>query len=86
MVAREDVGGLGVIARPCARILAERSGGSIEVFLDEKDIAIGESIVDSVGADRDRGSLGAAQGDHCGDLNDFDYYVDQLLKRIAKRN
>jgi hypothetical protein len=115
------------IAKQCARILAERSGGRVETFLDEKDIEVGESIADSIRTSieqcdeflvllsrysKDRPwvliEMGAAWGlrkpiiaviDKVGpkempdiispykatDLNDFDQYVDQLLKRMTKR-
>lgn len=115
------------IAKQCAKLLAERSGGRVEVFLDEKDIQVGESIADSIRArieqcdeflvllsryskDRPwvliemapRGGLRKpiiALIDKVGpkempdiispykatDLNDFDQYLDQLLKRISKR-
>lgn len=112
------------IAKQCAKLIAERSGARVDVFLDEKDIEGGESIADSVRTSIERCDeflvlltryskdrqwvlieMGAAWGlrkaivaviDKIGpkempdiispykaiDLNDFDEYINQLLKRV----
>ena len=115
------------IAKQCVKLIEEGGRGHIRVFLDERDIEVGQSIADSVRSNirqcdefivllsrysKDRPwvltEIGTAWGleklisvimdkvepkdipdivkpHRAVDLNDFDEYLSQLLKRAERR-
>jgi hypothetical protein len=85
------------IAKQCARLIEEAAKPHVKVFFDEKDIEGGQSIPDSVRTgiekcdefvvmlsrySKDRAWVLIEMGaDKAIDLNDFDQYISQFLKR-----